>query len=220
MLMRLTHISRWNLLALCSLLLASLLVACGGTTGSSTSTTSPTSTTSSSSTTSSTSTVPTSQTPTSAPMTTLAGNGFMISYPQGLQLSRSGSRLVTLTANSGTIKLSIATIPAPNGSISADSLVNIAIKAEMVPLKNEQKESVPPTVTVGGASWSQQSVSGTQRLNAADTVTQSVVLATVHPGNTLTSKGFTIVYRAPKSMFSQVNSTYFQPILQSFKFQP
>ncbi len=214
MLMRLKNISRWTSLALCSLLLAALLVACGGTTSSSTSTTTSTPTTSSAP------TVPPSSTSTPASMTALAGNGFTISYPQGLQLSRSGSRLVTLTDSNGTIKLTIAIIPDPKGSISADSLVNTAIKTEKVPLKNEQTESVPPKVTVGGASWNQQSVSGTQRLNAANTVTQSVVLATVHPGDTLTSKGFTIVYRAPKSMFSQVNSTYFQPILQSFKFQP
>ncbi len=214
MLMRLNHISRWTPLALCSLLLASLLVACGGTTGSSTSTTSP------SSTTSSTSTVPPSSTSTSASMTALAGNGFTISYPQGLQLSRSGSRLVILTDSTGMIKMTIAIVLNPNGAISADSLVNTAIQAQKVRLKNIQTESVPPTVTVGGASWSQQSVSGTQRLNAADVAIQSVALANVHPGNTLTSKSYTIVYSAPKSMFSQANTTYFQPMLQSFKFQP
>ena len=214
MLTRLNHISRWTPLALCSMLLAALLVACGGTTGNSTSTTS------SSSITSSTPTVPTSQTSKSASMTTLASNGFTINYPQGWQLRKSGSHLVTLTQSNGMIKLTIAIVPDPDGSINAESLVNSAIKTEKAPLKKEQKELVPPTVTVGGAFWNQQSVSGTQRLNAADTVTQSVVLATVHPANTLTSKGYTIVYRAPKSMFSQVNSTYFQPILQSFKFQP
>jgi len=213
MLMRSKHISRWTSLALCSLLLAALLVACGGTTSSSTSTTTSTPTTSSAP------TSPPSSTSTPASMTALAGNGFMISYPQSWQLSRSGSRLVTLTANSGTIKMTITTIPDPNGAVSADSMVNTAIKAVKVPLKNEQTESVPPTATVAGVSWSQQSVSGTQRLNAADTVIQAVVLATVHPGNTLTSKGYTIMYSAPKSMFSEVNTTGFQPILQSFKFQ-
>jgi hypothetical protein len=207
MFMRLKHISRWTPLALCSMLLAALLVACGGTAGSPTSAATAAPTT------------PPSPTPTPVPMTTLAGNGFTINYPQGWQLSRSGSRLVTLTANSGTIKMTITTIPDPNGAIGADSLVNTAIKAVKVPLKNEQTESVPPTATVGGVSWNQQSVSGTQRLNAADTVIQAVVLATVHPGNTLTSKGYTIMYSAPKSMFSQVNTTGFQPILLSFKFQ-
>lgn len=207
MLIQLQHISRWTPLALCSLLLASLLVACGGTTGGSTSTTSPTSTASSSPTTS-----------TSGSMTMLAGNGFMLSFPPGLQLSRSGSNLVILTDSTGTIKMTIATVLDPNGAISADTLVNTAIQAQKVRLKNIQTESVPPTVMVGGASWNQQSVSGMQRLNAANVAFQSVALANVHPGNTPTSKSYTIVYSAPKSMFSQTNTTYFQPILQSFKF--
>jgi hypothetical protein len=208
MFMRLKYISRWTPLALCSLLLAALLVACGGTTGGTTSTTTPAAT------------APPSPTTTSASMATLSGNGFTMSYPQGLQLSRSGSHLVTLTESTGTIKMTITTVPNPNGAISADSLMNAAIQAQRVPLKNVQTEPVPPTVTVGGESWGQQSVSGTQRLNAADIVMQSVVLANVHPENTPTSKSYTIVYSAPKSNFSQTDTTYFQPMLQSFKFQP
>jgi hypothetical protein len=208
MFMRLKHLSRWTPLAFCGLLLAALLAACGGTTGGSTSTTTATPT------------AKPSPTATTAAMATLSGNGFTMSYPPSWQLSKSGSHLVTLTHSNGTIKLSITTVPDPNGKISADSLVNTAITAQKVPLKNAQAVSVPPTVTVGGASWNQQSVSGTQRLNAADTQMQSVVIANVHPGNTAASKGYTIVYSAPQSMFSQTNTTYFQPMLQSFKFQP
>jgi hypothetical protein len=203
MLMQLKHISGGAILALCSLLLvAALLAACGGTT----STPPPTPTT------------PPTPSPTPLPMTTLAGNGFTISYPQSLHLTKSGSRLVTLTNSDGTIKMTITVVADPKGAISADSLVSTAITAQKVPLKNAQTVSVPPTVTVGGASWSQQSVSGTQRLNAADIMMQSVVIATVHPANTPTSKAYTIVYTAPQSKFSQANTIYFQPILQSFKF--
>lgn len=203
MLMRLKHISGGAILTLCSLLLvAALLAACGGTTATST----PTPTT------------PLTPTPTPTSMATLAGNGYTISYPQSLQLARSGARLVTLTNSDGTIKMTITAVADPNGAISADSLVNTAIATQKIPLKNVQQVSVAPTVTVGGASWSQQSVSGTQRLNAADIVMQSVVIATVHPANTAASKAYTITYTAPQSMFSQANTTYFQPILQSFKF--
>ncbi len=203
MLMRLKYISGEAILALCGLLLvAALLAACGGTT----STPPPTPTT------------PPTPTPTPIPMTALAGNGFTISYPQTLQLTRSGARLVTLTNSNGTIKMTITAVADPNGAISTDSLVSTAIAAQKVPLKNVQPVSVAPTVTVGGASWGQQSVSGTQRLNAADIMMQSVVIATVHPANTPTSKAYTIVYTAPQSMFSQANTAYFQPILQSFKF--
>jgi hypothetical protein len=203
---RLKHISGWTPLVFCSLFLAALLVACGAATSSSTATPAPT--------------APPSPTPTPVPMTTFAGNGFTMSYPQAWQTNRSGAHLVTWTNSTGTTKMSITIVPDPNGSISADSLVDAAVKAAVVPMKNPQTESVPPTVTVGGASWSQKSVSGTQRLNAADTVIQAVVLATVHPGNTPTSKGYTIVYSAPKSNFAQANTAYFQPMLQSLKFQP
>ncbi len=203
--MRKKNISSWTPLALCSLLLiAALLAACGGTT----STTTPTPTT------------PPTSTSTPVAMATLAGNGFTISYPQSLQLSRSGSHLVTLTNSDGTIKMTITVVPDPNGAISADSLVSTAVTAQKVLLKNQQTVPISPTVTVGGVSWSQQSVSGTQRLNAADTMMQSVVIANVYPGSTPASKGYTIVYTAPQAMFSQANTTYFQPILQSFKFQP
>jgi hypothetical protein len=203
MLMRLKQISGGTTLALCGLfLVAVLLAACGSTTSTTTPTPTP----------------PPKPTPTSAPIATLTGNGFTISYPQSLQLSKSGSHLVTLTNSTGTIKMTITVVPDPNGKIGADSLVSTAITAQKAPLKNVQTVSVPPTVTVGGESWSQQAVSGTQRLNAADIMMQSVVIANVHPGNTPTSKGYTIVYSAPQSMFSEANTTYFQPILQSFKF--
>lgn len=206
MLMRLKHISRWTTLALSSLILAVLLVACGGATGGSTTTPTPTA-------------PPPTPTPTPMSMTTFAGNGFTMGYPQGWQTSRSSANLVTFTDSTGTTKMTITIVPDPNGAVSANSLVNTAVKAAKLPLKNSQPESVPPTVTVAGKSWSQQSVSGTQRLNAADTVIQAVMLANVHPANTLASKGYTIVYSAPKSTFSQANTAYFQPMLQSFKFQ-
>ena len=205
MLMRFKHISGRATLALCGLLLvAALLAACGGTT----STTTPTPTT------------PPTPTHTPIPMTSHSGNGYTISYPQSLQITQSGARLVTLANSNGTIKMTITAVADPNGKISAESLVNTAMTALKAPLKNVQPVSVPPTVTVGGASWNQQSVSGTQRLNAADTMMQAVVIATVYPENTATSKGFTIEYRAPQATFSQANTTYFQPILQSFKFAP
>jgi hypothetical protein len=205
MLMRLKHCSRWTILVLCSLILATLLIACG-TSGSY----SPTST--------STQPPAPSSTSSSTAMAILTGNGFTMSYPQNWHISRSGSHLVTIVDSTGTMKLAITIIPDPNGSISATSLLNTGIKAATGVLKNAQTESVPATTTIGGQSWDQGSVSGTQRLNNRDIPLQVVVLATVHPGNTPQSKGYTIDYRAPKSTFNQANTTYFQPMLQSFKF--
>jgi hypothetical protein len=152
-------------------------------------------------------------------MATITGNGYTMSYPQSWQISRSGARLVTLTNNGGADVFTITVVPSPNSTINADSIVNTAVKAQMAILKDSQKVSVPATVTVGGATWNQQSVSGTQRVNAANTVVQSVVIGTVHPGNTPTSRAYTITYRAPQASFAQTNTSYFQPMLQSFKFQ-
>lgn len=207
MFMQRKHIPPWTTVALGIMILTALLVACGTTSGGSTPTSTP---------------IPTSPPPastaTSVAMATLAGNGFTLSYPQEMQLSRSGAHLVTLTDSTGTIKVTITIVPDPNGAISANALVDTALKAAMIPLKNTQTEHVSPTVTVAGDSWSQKSVSGTMRLNAADTVVQAVVIANVHPGNTPASKSYTIVYSAPKSTFGQTDAAYFQPILQSFKF--
>jgi hypothetical protein len=204
MFMQLKHISRWTPLALYCLMLAVLLTACGGTTPTHAAPPNTTAT----------------PMPTSASMTSIAGNGFTMNYPQGWQIGRSGAHLITVTNSQGTESFAITVVPSPKSAISADSLVNSAAKAQTAVLKDAQKISVPPTVMVGGASWNQESVSGTQRLHAANTVVQSVVLATVHPGNTPTSKAYTIVYRAPQTTFAQANTSYFQPMLQSIKFQP
>jgi len=207
MIMQLKYISRWTTRTLGIIILLALLVACGTTSGGSTSTATPTS-------------APPTLLPTTTmvAMATLAGNGYTMSYPQSWQISRSGTLLVTLADSTGTTKMTITVAPDPNGAISADTLVDTALKAAMVPLKNTQSESVSPTVTVAGNSWSQKSVSGTTRLNSANTDIQAVVIANVHPGNTPMSKSYTIVYSAPKTMFNQANAAYFQPILQSFKF--
>jgi hypothetical protein len=207
MLMRIKHISRRTTLVLCSLIFATLLVACGATGGAGT-TPAP----------ASTPTPTPSPSPTSLPMATLTGNGFTINYPQSWQVSRSGSHLVTLTDSTNTMKMNITVIPDPNGAINADALVTTGVKAATVALKNSQTVSVPSTTTIAGQTWSQGSVSGTQRLNNLDTMMQVVVIATVNPASSLTSKGFTIDYRATQSMFSQANTAYFQPMLQSFKF--
>jgi len=146
------------------------------------------------------------------------GNGFTISYPQTWQISRKANNLFTFTDSTGGIKMTITVAPDPNGAISADSVASTALKAAQVLLKNPQTVSVSSTSTVGGDSWSQIAASGTQRLNNQDTDVQVVVLADVHPANTPLSKSFTILYQAPVSTFSQDNTAYFQPMLQSFKF--
>ena len=210
----LRHLSQGITMALCSLILAVLLVACGGSSTNGTTST-PTSAPASTPTLSPTSTSPSAAT---GAMTAFQGNGFTISYPQTWQINQKANNIFTFTDSTGGIKMTITVAPDPNGTISADSVASAALQAAQVLLKNAKTVSVASTTTVGGDSWSQVSASGTQRLNNQDTDIQVVVIANVHPANTLLSKSFTILYQAPIATFSQDNTTYFQPMLQSFKF--
>lgn len=210
MIKRLQFVLNGTLLALSSLVLVVLLVACG------------------SSSTSGTPSAPTStptlaETPTSPPasagaMTAYQGNSFTISYPQNWQVTKQANNIFTFADSSGAIKMTITVAADPNGTISGDSVASTALQAAQVLLKNAKTVSMPSTTTVDGETWNQVSASGTQRLNNQDTDVQVVVIATVHPANTLLSKSFTILYQAPLATFSQDNTTYFQPMLQSFKF--
>lgn len=203
------HILRWMVLVLCSLLLASFISACGiGGTGTSTSTPAAA--------------------PTSAPttagtpgaMATLTGNGFTMNYPQNWQINRSGSNLVILQDNTGTMRMSITVVPNPRGAISVDQLSNTGVKAQTAALKDAQTvTTLPATVSIGGSNWVQKSVSGVARLNNRNTEMQGVVLANVHEGKIPAgTKGYTIEYRIPKAIFDQTNTNTIQPMLQSFKF--
>jgi hypothetical protein len=194
----------WTTVALCMSLLAVLQVACGAAGSNATS-------------------PPSSPSPTSPPSTAtsttqIVGNGYTMSYPQNWQVTRSGTRLVTLADSANAAQFTITVIPDPNATVSADALTQTGIKAASVALKNSQTVPTESTATIGGESWKQGSVAGAQRLNNRDTVIQVVVAANVYPAQAATSKGYTIVYRAPQSTFDSMNTTYFQPMLQSFKF--
>jgi len=205
---RLPYISNGTLLTLSSLMLVVLLVACGSSSTSGTpSTSTPTP-----------AVTPTSTTATAGALTAYEGNSFTISYPQNWQITKQANNIFIFADSSGAIKMTITVAADPNGTISADSVASAALQAAQVLLKNSKTVSVPSTTTIDGETWNQVSASGTQRLNNQDTDIQVVVIATVHPANSLLSKSFTILYQAPVATFSQDNTTYFQPMLQSFKF--
>jgi len=205
---RLPYISNGTLLTLSSLMLVVLLVACGSSSTSGTpSTSTPTP-----------AVTPTSTTATAGALTAYQGNSFTISYPQNWQITKQANNIFIFADSSGAIKMTITVAADPNGTISADSVASAALQAAQVLLKNSKTVSVPSTTTIDGETWNQVSASGTQRLNNQDTDIQVVVIATVHPANSLLSKSFTILYQAPVATFSQDNTTYFQPMLQSFKF--
>src|SRR6266480_5831541 len=203
---RLPYISNGTLLTLSSLMLVVLLVACGSSSTSGTPSTPTPGVT------------PTSTTATAGALTAYQGNSFTISYPQNWQITKQANNIFIFADSSGAIKMTITVAADPNGTISADSVASAALQAAQVLLKNSKTVSVPSTTTIDGETWNQVSASGTQRLNNQDTDIQVVVIATVHPANSLLSKSFTILYQAPVATFSQDNTTYFQPMLQSFKF--
>jgi hypothetical protein len=191
--------------ACCCMILALLLVACGGGT---TSTPSP---------------APTPQpSPTPSPtptpgLTVYTGKGYSISYPQGWKVTPSGDSVAFSSASSD-YSLAIVVSPNPNGIIDASTVVNESISAIKKQMKNPQTETLPPTTTVGGDSWVQKSISGTATSNGQSFDGQIVVMSDNHPANSANTQNFIIEYFTYKSLFATANTSYFQPMLQSFKF--
>ncbi len=110
--------------------------------------------------------------------------------------------------------MTIVVTPNPNGLISADSTSTMATNNIKATMTNPQTLPVPTTVTIGGDKWIQKAVSGTVAVAAV----QLVILADNHPANTLNTLNFTIVYGTNQAAFDEAVTSYFQPMLNSFKF--
>jgi hypothetical protein len=191
--------------ACCCLILVLLLVACGGGT-TSTSTPAPTPQPS-----------PTpSPTPTPG-LTVYTGKGYAISYPQGWKVTSSKDG-VSFSDASADQALVITVNPDPNDAVEASTVANESIAASKKQMENPQTEILPPTTTVGGENWVQKSISGTETLTGQSVDVQLVVMSDNHPAHAANTRNFTIVYVAEKSSFATANTSYFQPMLQSFKF--
>ncbi len=209
MLSQFRHGSHSFVLLACSILLAMLLAACGGggTTSSPTPTPTPTLAPS-----------PTpSATPTTSSNTYTGGTGYTITYPAGWKVDGSGNR-VTFADATGAYSLTIGVAPNPNGLASADFIANTALTAAKAKLTNSKDENVSATTTVGGDSWVQKSASGTTTSGGQSVDLQFVVIGDNHPASSPSTNSFTIVYITAKQLFATASSTYFQPMLQSFKF--
>jgi hypothetical protein len=189
----------------CCMILALLLIACGGGT---TSTPTP---------------APTPQpSPTPSPtptpsLTIYTGKGYSISYPQGWKVS-SISIGVSFIDASGVYNLAIVVSPNPNGITAASTVANKNIEEGKKRMKNPQTETLPPTTTVGGESWVQKSISGTEPINGQSVDAQVVLISDNHPAHAANTQNFTIAYGTAKSLFATANTSYFQPMLHSFNF--
>jgi hypothetical protein len=189
----------------CCLILALLLVACGGGT---TSTPTPT--------------PPPQPSPTPSPtptpgLTVYTGKGYSISYPQGWKVTPI-SFGVSFTDATGVYNLAIVVSPNPNGITTASTVANKSIEEGKKRMKNPQTETLPPTTTVGGESWVQQSISGTETINGQSVDAQVVLMSDNHPAHAANTQNFTIAYGTAKSVFATATTSYFQPMLNSFKF--
>jgi len=162
-------------------------------------------------------------TPTPSPMPTpdlkvYAGNGYSISYPQGWKVTPSSNGIAFDDTTNNGYSLSITINPNPSGSVDVSTFANMIIEAGKSLLKNPQTETLPLTTTVGGDSWVQKSISGAITLMGQNVALQEVVISDNHPANSANTQNFSIEYITPKSLFATANASYFQPMLQSFKF--
>jgi hypothetical protein len=196
------------LFASASLILTLVLTACnliGGSGASSTPTPTPTPKPS-----------PTATTP---PLTTYTGNGFTISYPQGWKVTQQDSNTAIQFSDPLSIyNLAVATTPNPEGVASPDTVINTTLSAGGSRLKNTHMVNVPPTTRVGGDTWSQKAETGDTTVNGQNTTVKLVVIADNHPANSLSTNSYVIAYGTGQSLFDAATTTYFQPMLQSFKF--
>jgi len=191
--------------ACCCMILALLLIACGGGT---TSTLTP---------------APTPQpSPTPSPtptpgLTLYTGKGYSISYPQGWKVTPISAG-IAFSDTTGVYALIIVVNSNPYGIVDASTFANKGIESGKKTMKNLQTETLPPTTTVGGDSWVQKSISGTETSNGQSVDVHVVVISDNHPAKSANTQNFTIIYDTEKSLFATANTSYFQPMLHSFKF--
>ena len=165
------------------------------------------------------------QAPTPSPTPTpglrvYTGKGYSISYPQGWQVTTASDGAGVAFSDDATYSnfLTISVNPNSNDPVGASTFANLYIEEAENTLKNPQTETLPPTTTVGGESWVQKSISGTETVVELGGVVQIVVISDNHPANSANTQNFTIEYQMLMSSFATANTSYFQPMLHSFKF--
>jgi hypothetical protein len=210
MLSRFRHGPHSLVLLACSILFAMLLAACGG--GGTTSSPTPTPTP----------TLAPSPTPSPTPspatsLTTYTGDGYTIGYPSSWKANAQSSK-VTFADSTGIYNMTIVVTPNPGGAISADTLATTGITAVKTQLKNPQDGNLPATTTVGGDSWVQKSTIGGSTAAGTSVPLEFVVISDNHPASSPSTKSFTIIYGTAQQSFASAKTSYFQPMLQSFKF--
>ncbi len=150
-------------------------------------------------------------------LTVYRGNGYSIGYPKDWTVTP-GDHEVTFMGASGLYTFIAGAHPNPGGSVDASTVASKSIAAVKATKKNPQTVPLPPTTTVGGDRWVQKSISWTETSGGQSTNIQVAVISDNHPAASATTQNFIIVYATEKSLFAMANTSYFQPMLQSFKF--
>lgn len=155
-----------------------------------------------------------------ASMVTYTGNGYTIGYPKGWTVSKGSTGAVTFTDPQGVAYVTIQVVPNPNGMISTSDEVNAGLQVFKSQAKNYTRVNIAPTTSVAGETWSQGSATGDVTPTGANSpvTAKIVVISANHPANTSSTQGFTLGYVTAAQVFDMANTTYFQPMLQSFKF--
>jgi len=192
-----------------------------------------------------TTTIPT-PTPTPAPaLTSYSGEGYTIGYPKGWKYQKYTAQniptdtfigsyiksfssvapqvaqqvpIVTFTDSLGVNTLTIGVVPNPNGTISSQTALGVATSAFQSAVKIYKKESTAAQTTVGGQTWDQTAATGNITQQGTSIDAKTVALISNYPAQSPSTKLYFIVYAGPALTFDNVNSTGFQPMLQSFKF--
>ena len=110
--------------------------------------------------------------------------------------------------------MTIGTGPNPNDAMPLDKMANDSLSNVKASMKDAEVVNMPATITIDGQTWSQFAISD----KGSDTGMEVVALATNRPDNSPNTKGYVIIYTAQKASFDQIATTYFMPMLQSFKF--
>jgi hypothetical protein len=127
---------------------------------------------------------------------------------------------VSFSDPQGVAYLAITSQPNPQGVVSSAQLVDLGPQVFHSQAKSYQQMDIAPTTTVANETWNQGAASGdiTPEGQTSPVAVKVVVIATNHPASSPVTRGFTIAYGTQQQVFDLANSSYFQPILQSFKF--
>jgi len=200
-------ISRLVVLMTCNVLLAVVLVACGG--GSTASTPTPTP---------KPSPTPTAtQTPLPAVGTTIyKGNGFTLTYTQGWKVTAASN---TVEFSDPTNALHFIVVVTPNTSgISASTLLSVEVQAIKSTLKNVKTVEGPSGTAFDGDTAQQEEIEGTSTSGSQTMTVELQFFSDNHPNNKTQNTNFTIVYGAEASQMHAAFTAYYSQMLSSFTF--